>query len=72
MASANRTIACAISAEVIRDLEQSGARVRMRRFAAAETRTARRAGKSKGPPGANLFVACKGSHYLNDDQVRMG
>jgi CUG-BP- and ETR3-like factor len=27
-------------------------------------------GKSKGPPGANLFVACKGSTYLGDEQLR--
>ena len=27
-------------------------------------------GKSKGPPGANLFIACKGSHYLGDEQLR--
>ena len=26
--------------------------------------------KTKGPPGANLFIACKGSQYLGDDQLR--
>ena len=27
-------------------------------------------GKQKGPPGANLFVACKGSSYIGDEQLR--